>query len=280
VRLVDDDEDEQGRAAQELSDTGTELAGALVGGAVGTLGGPVGVAAGAVAGVAVQRVARVVAARLSGREAQRAGAALVLISADARRRADRGDVPRNDGFFDGHGGLRSDAEELLEGVLRQAASSYEERKVPLLARLYSETAHGGRARSDDALFALRVAADLTYRQFVLLGVLAHHGRFAGAFARADALRQEGAFEPSPALLHALDDLGDQRLFGILQGNRVADLTEGFLGPGRPSSYAWASLRLTATGETMVRLTGAGEIEEGELSATVAALCGSSEDRSS
>jgi hypothetical protein len=274
VGAADPDNDE-GRAARELARAGTELAGALAGGAVGTIGGPVGIAAGAAAGVVVQRAARAVAARLSSREAQRAGAALVLIESEVGRRRDRGEGPRDDGFFDERGGLRPDAEELLEGVLRHAASAYEERKVPLLARLYSETAHDASTPAEDALFLLRVAADLTYRQFVLLGVLAHHERFADDLMRGHTLRQEGAFEPDPALLHELDDLGDQRLVGVLQGGHVTGLTEGFFGgPGTPSSHAWGSLRLTAAGEALVRLTGADEINTGQLEAVVEALCGS------
>jgi hypothetical protein len=60
---------------------------------------------------------------------------------DTRRRESSGEQLRDDGFFDARGALRLDAEELLEGVLRRSASTYEERKLPLLARLYSTVAH-------------------------------------------------------------------------------------------------------------------------------------------
>lgn len=101
------------------------------------IGGPLG----ALGGVAVQRAARAVVVRLSRREEERAGAALVLIERDVDDREKRGERLRDDDFFDERDGMRPDAEELLEGVLCHAAQTYEERKVPLLARLYSGVAH-------------------------------------------------------------------------------------------------------------------------------------------
>jgi hypothetical protein len=88
---------------------------------------------GAALGVAVQHASKVVVGRLNRREEERVGAALLMIRADAHTREEEGERLRQDGFFDARGTLRPEAEDLLEATLRQAAETYEERKLPLLA---------------------------------------------------------------------------------------------------------------------------------------------------
>ncbi len=159
--MPDENEDTGDQLTGELQSAGTDLAGALVGGGTGLILGPVGVLAGAVLGVAVQHTAKVLVGRLNRREEERVGAALLIMGADARTREQRGERPRQDGFFDARGALRPEAEDLLEATLRQAAETYEEQKLPLLARLYSAVAHDPAIPASDALYTVRVAGELT-----------------------------------------------------------------------------------------------------------------------
>jgi hypothetical protein len=151
-----------------LADASIELAGALAGGALGLVGGPVGALGGAALGVAVQRGASAVLGRLRDRERQRAEATLVLIAADAQEHRERNEPPRRDGFFDSRDSLRPDAEEILEGVLRHAAETWEERKLPYLAHLYGSVAHDPSILPETAVFLLHIADGLTYRQMLAL----------------------------------------------------------------------------------------------------------------
>ena len=48
-------------------------------------------------------------------------------------------IPRNDGFFDGE---RSDADEVIEGVLLTAMTTYQEKKIPYIANLLATIACG------------------------------------------------------------------------------------------------------------------------------------------
>ncbi len=112
---------------------GSEIAGAAVGGALGLLGGPPGVAAGAVGGVLVTRALKRIGAelqlRLLGpRQEVRVGATFAFAATEISERLERGDHERHDGWFDGGGEGRPHAEELLEGVLLNAANA---RMVPL-----------------------------------------------------------------------------------------------------------------------------------------------------
>lgn len=243
TRNADEDEDR----VKRLVDGGADLAGAL-GGVGGTaVAGPL---VGAAVGVAVKRAVAAVGRAFSRREEERVGAALLTIEADTRARHERGERPRDDGFFDERGGLRPEAEELLEGVLRLAAASYEERKVPLLAHLFSSVAHDDSVRSEDALHLVRLASELTYRQFVILS----------AFANGDAAQRSVRYDPE------LDDLGERLLVGLPAeagallpvGRMHANMTYNTL-KGVPPSAASAlpaDLVLSAVADDLVRATGA------------------------
>jgi hypothetical protein len=161
----------------DVGEAATDLVGALAGGAVGSIGGPPGIVLGAAVGVAAQRGARVALDRLRGRERTRAEAAVLIIAADAEGRRERDESPRNDGFFDPRGQLRPDAEELLEGVLRHAAETWEEEKLPYLAHLYDSVAHDPSIGPETARFLLRLAGDLTYRQLLCLAAQQDRDRY-------------------------------------------------------------------------------------------------------
>jgi hypothetical protein len=172
------------------------------------------VVAGAALGVAVQRTAKIVVARLSAREEELAGAALLLIERDAGERQARGERLREDGFFDTRGALRPDAEELLEAVLRWAAATHEERKLPYLSRLYSAVAHDPNVSAPEGLYLVRVAGELTHRQLIALAVYANREDHARAIAHAHGRYKEGRMETDESIVLELSDLADRRLLGI------------------------------------------------------------------
>jgi hypothetical protein len=267
------DTDDDDREAHALVEGGAELVGALAVGGLGLIGGPVGALGGAALGVTVTRVVKALGAHFSARERVRVGAAVAMIAADSEQRREHGQGARDDGFFDERGGLRPDAEELLEGVLRQAAGAYEERKVPLLAHLYAEVAHDETIPAADAQYLVRLSGELTWRQFVALSVLQHHDEHFRDLARAHGLRQEGRSDPDPAVLLELDDLSDRRLVGVNEGGgHVAPVGAGQrLSTGGASDLEWGRLRLSSAGELLVRATGAAAVPAGERSAWVAAL---------
>ena len=206
------------RAAQSADDkrfgvveAGSDLAGSLGGAGAGLLvAGPPGALIGAALGPAIKNGILVVYERIQGRQRERVGATVEFIAEDAKRREDDGDGPRDDGFFDERDGLRPDAEELLEGVLLQAANSHEERKVPLLGRLYSAVAHDPSVSTATATYLTRLACELTYRQLVALSVFARHEDYSDTLINALIYLHPNTLVPDPAILLELDDLGDRR----------------------------------------------------------------------
>ena len=246
--MVDPPDSDDERRTRALIETGADLAGAVGGAGASLIVGPL---AGAAVGVAITRATRAIGALAQGEE-ERVGATLSLIEQDAERRRQSGEAPRDDGFFDDRGGLRPEAVDVLEGVLRQAAASYEEKKVALLARLFSEVAHDASVTPSEALFLVRLAGDLTYRQFVILS--------------AYCANQVHPAHPAPD--PDLDDLGERHLIGIRNpngsvrppGRMHAEMTiDAFEGtPVSASATVRSSLAVMPLGKTLVRLTGATE----------------------
>ena len=93
------------KLALALIEDGSDLAGALVGGAIGLIGGPAGVALGAGGGVLAGRVLRRVGSELQlrvlgPRQHVRVGAAFYFAADQISARLLRGDELRTGGFFD------------------------------------------------------------------------------------------------------------------------------------------------------------------------------------
>jgi hypothetical protein len=158
--------------AQKLIRAGSQLGGAAVGGALGFLAGdPLTAAVAATAGSASTKVLADIADRtLSQRETIRVGATAAIAMASIKERLEAEQSLRDDGFFEAKDGERSDAEQVLEGVLLKAKNEHEEKKSEHLGWLYSNIAFDRWCSVEEANGATRTASELTYAQFVLMHV--------------------------------------------------------------------------------------------------------------
>lgn len=207
-------------------------------------------------------------------------AAVVLIADDAKHRAEDGDRIRDDGFFDEHGDLRPDAEELLEGVLRHAAEAYEERKVLVLARFYSGLAHDESVDAPQAHLLLRQIAALTYRQIVALSVFDQRSRYADFLIQTHAIHTETSGHPGgdPTVQVELSDLAAGQLLGAeSSAGQVVPLSATVGGIGNiPANVGYGQLALLSGGETIARLARlATAVSDDERNAWLAAMRGPS-----
>jgi len=184
-------------------------------------------------------------------------AAVVLIAEDAKHRAEEGEQIRDDGFFDERGHLRPDAEELLEGVLRHAAQTYEESKVLVLARFYSGLAHDASVDAPQAHLLLRQIAALTYRQIVALSVIAQRSRYADSLVQTHAIHTETSGHPGgdPTIQVELSVLAADQLLGAESSSgQVVPVGALIDGAGNiPANVGYGRLALLSGGETIVRL---------------------------
>ena len=142
-----------------------------------------------------------------------------------------GGSPGLTGFFDSAPGLRSDAEEILEGVLLHAANAYQERK---LRPSGSDTPGAGdsprdpgrRWALDDPLGGLRPR--LTWRQLVVLSLFANPP--SKRFAKRDVDHDErGTRGPVGALRDEIEELGSLGLLGVTNTEGEIDRAGGTMG---------------------------------------------------
>jgi hypothetical protein len=133
---------------------------------------------GAAAGVLITRTIRLVGIDVYDRlmvrrQQQRVGAALGVALADGQADREAGRPVRDDGFFDAQDGLRSDSEEILEGVLLHAANAYQERKIRHLGAILPSLAVRPEIPPAGGHWLTQLADRLTWRQFVILSVFAN-----------------------------------------------------------------------------------------------------------
>jgi hypothetical protein len=206
---------------------------------------------------------REVISRVGERAATRTAAAVVLIEADVRQREGHGERPRDDGFFESPGDeRRSDAEQLLEAVLRQASEAYEEQKLPYLSHIFTAVAHDPQVPAADGQCLAGLAGRLTYRQLVALSVFGHHAEHEDALINATVNQTEGTMPQDPGLRLELVDLIDQQIIGV--GDfRVAPIGDPLVGLQPRDRIGFGELRLLPAGENLVRLMGLDDIDEGE-----------------
>jgi hypothetical protein len=112
---------------------------------------------------------------MSEREHLRSSAVTAAALVGIRERVDAGELLRDDGWFESKGQRRSDATEILEGVLLKSRDEYEERKLPLLARILENLAFWPGVSAAEASSLIRSWERISYRQACILAL----------FARAD-----------------------------------------------------------------------------------------------
>jgi hypothetical protein len=182
---------------RKLINTGAEIAGGAIGGALGFLAaGPVGAAAlgagGAAAAAALKHIGEEASERLLGpREKVRVGGVLALAAAEVQQRVQQGESVRTDGFFDAPCNGRSDGEEVAESVLLKSQREAEERKLPYMAHLFASIAFDPTISAYMAHQLLKGAEQLTFRQLCLLRIGAIRGQLG---LRVTDYRSQGTFD--------------------------------------------------------------------------------------
>jgi len=167
----------KGKAIDTVAEVGGSVAGAAVGAVIGTaVAGPLGAVGGALAGTVLEKGFQLVGTEikkrvLSPREEQRVGAVYTYANQKINRNLVEGKMIRTDSFFDAIGKERPANEEILEGVLLTAQKEYEEKKLKYLGALYANLPFNEAVDSRMANMLIKIASELTYRQYVVLYVI-------------------------------------------------------------------------------------------------------------
>lgn len=203
-------------------ESGGSVVGQVAGAAAASFAGTeAATGAAAVLGETMSRIGGELADRLHRREGARAAGALAVAKLRIDERLDAGHVPRGEGFFDVGDDGRIEAEELLEGTLLGAARAWERRKVELLGRLFANAVFTPHVASPHASYLVGIVERMTYRQLVLLAVVAEAqipgSEYEAGFVVAEAALSTGVTSDSDVVLE-LNDMSDMRLVGIRQND--------------------------------------------------------------
>jgi hypothetical protein len=157
-------------ALARVLDAAFQIIGSGAGAAIGLVTGNPGlVIGGAMAGQAFASISTDVASRaLSHREQARVGAVIEYTVRAIQGAEAAGRSIRDDGFFDGD---RSDFTEVAEGVLLAAKSSYEEAKLPYMARALAQIAIDKDIDKTMASYIVQIGESLTWMEMQILSIV-------------------------------------------------------------------------------------------------------------
>jgi hypothetical protein len=233
---------ENSSALPDLIHTGTDTAGAAIGAVVGSLlGGPGGAVAGASVGPPVSHALRKIGIEvknryLSHREDKRVASVIYFAVDRMQEKMDRGETPRNDGFFDEVKDNRSEADEIVEGALITVQREHEEQKIKYIGNLLANICFDSSIGGSEANVLIRVAERMSWRQLRILSYLNRLQEFSIHLGTQEGIDpdQVQAFEPAPDdLLHEVTEIQRMRV--------LMDLS-AFMGfPLDPSKYVVSEL---------------------------------------
>ncbi|MBA3704422.1 MAG: hypothetical protein H0W84_00535 [Bacteroidetes bacterium] len=156
-----------GIASNIFSSMNPTIEGAIIGGTLGAL----------VEGTFVRIGNEMKNRLLSKREEKRIGSAFVFLLEKVDENLKNGNHYRKDDFFRETEGDYNYNAEILEGVLITIQKSYEEKKVKFISYFYANIIFETRWDRLHANHFLRLAEEMSYRQFCLLAIYYHKEKF-------------------------------------------------------------------------------------------------------
>ena len=159
---------------KQLFDNYAEIAGGGIGAALGFLAGdPLAAAFSGAAGAAAVGILKNIGQefserQLSPREDLRVGKVLAIATLEIHQRLKNGERLRDDEFFDKKPTGRSDAEEVAEAIMLKCQREPQEKKILYMGYLKAGIAFNSNVSADMGHQLIKVAEELTYRQFCIL----------------------------------------------------------------------------------------------------------------
>jgi hypothetical protein len=224
-----------------MIEKGSAIGGVTAGAALSLLTGtPLAAGSGVLVSEALKRLGLEAQRRFGEpRRQERVGTTLAVAAAEIDARLKAGEVPRTDDFFSEiPGSGPSPGEEILEGVLQDAADSFEQRKAPYLGRLFASLVFAPTVNAAFAARLVRIADQLTYRQLVCVAILAEGTQsdlIVGLAQRSPDATYVFGFE----IGFELDQLGTTGLVGIGHpGGEIVPPGQatGTIGGGPPKAF--------------------------------------------
>ncbi len=178
-------------------------------------GDPIAAAFTGPAGTLVARVLKGIGTEFSGRQLSprediRVGKVLAIAALEIHQRLEKGESLRDDGFFDKKPTGRSESEEIAEAIMLKCQREPQEKKILYMGYLKASIAFNSGVSADMGHQLIKIAEELTYRQFCILKLVIVKNRF--GLRKQDYQNRE---EFSNELYQVLQECHDLCLKGCL-----------------------------------------------------------------
>lgn len=192
--------------SKKLIESGAEIVGAAIGGAIGLFGGPTGAIGGGVAGVLIAKGLTEFSNKfLSHREKAKVGASTAFTLIGLQEKLKSGASLREDDFFNIDDINRSKAEELFEGILLKCKNELEEQKIKYISNIYKNVAFDERVDSANANQILNLAQLFSYRQLTVVALVGQNINNHLNLRTTDYRREEVEFFSNEEIVFILQD---------------------------------------------------------------------------
>ena len=216
---------------QELINSGSDIVGAATGGILGFfVAGPLGAAAGSAGGTIVakglSKIGKELKQRVLGnREEARIGATVSYAVLKIQENLSKGKTIREDDFFKNEINSRTDADEVLEGILISSQKEYEEKKLKYLGNLLGNISFDENINKPFANQLIRLGESLSYHQLCLLKIFFQSGNLKEIELRKENYRDSKPF--SRELVTILYDILEIEKMSLIinSENQVLGLTD-------------------------------------------------------
>ena len=238
-------------------ETGADIAGGVVGGAIGLIGGPEGALLGGGLGVTVTSgIKEIISRKLAERENARTAASAAYMFTGIKQKLDSGLQIRQDSFFSNTNG-RSSAEELFEGVLLKCKDQYQEKKIKYISKIFEKVTFDARISTETANQILSMAESFTYRKYCIISFFA---KKEDMFNTAELMQDVYSWYPDVDFSFELEilkqDIFDLVNLGIIDQNNLMMVTRDEVIP--------AKFKLTKIGVALFDLMDLDEIPREDL----------------
>lgn len=159
--------------------TGAEMFAVSISSFIGTaVGGPFGAVAGGLLGVILTKICTDLTNRnLSSKEEERITKTLIFANQKTEEHIQKNHIARKDDFYKEDATKRSNAIEIIEGILLKSKDEYQENKLEFFGYFLANISFYENISIEDANHMLNIVSRLTYRQMCILSLIGTKNEF-------------------------------------------------------------------------------------------------------
>ena len=173
--------------------------------------------------------------KLSDLEVGRVAEVMGYAIDDINLKLKEGKIIRNDNFFEDDIKDRTDGEEIFEGVIVAAQREYENKKLKYYGKLLSNISFREDVSKDQAVQLIQIAQRLSYRQYILIMIIAHSQFIKNSNEKLPYLDNNALMKKKSTSYNDISvyqDIYELYRMGILNGGGDIILEMGYIIPSK------------------------------------------------